>query len=65
MQVKDKQVMVSLTEGCIETLIELLVEKVQCNESSIEWLTRENQRIKEASSRHAHDDSTIKGDSEA
>lgn len=36
MQVKDKQVMVSLTEGCIETLIELLVDKVQCNESSIE-----------------------------
>lgn len=64
MQVKDKQVMVSLTEGCIETLIELLVDKVQCNESSIEWLTRENQRLKDSASRRMHDDQ-INGDSEA
>ena len=65
MQVKDKQVMVSLTEGCIETLIELLVDKVQCNESSIEWLTRENQRLKDSASRRMHDDCQINGDSEA
>lgn len=65
MQVKDKQVMVSLTEGCIETLIELLVDKVQSNESSIEWLTRENQRLKDYASRRVQDDDPIKGDSEA
>lgn len=65
MQVKDKQVIVSLTEGCIETLIELLVDKVQCNESSIEWLTRENQRLKDSASRRMHDDGQINGDSEA
>lgn len=62
---KDNQVTISLPEDCIATLIDVLTDKVQSDATYIEWLTRENQRIKEALSRHGHDDSTIKGDSEA
>ena len=65
LQVKDNQVTISLPEDCIATLIDVLTDKVQSDATYIEWLTRENQRIKEAASIHVHDDSTIKGDSEA
>lgn len=62
---KDNKVTISLPEDCIAMLIDVLADKVQSNATYIEWLTRENQRIKEDSSRREHDDSTIKGDSEA